>query len=257
MRPLLAAVVLSAVPAVAAGQASDAAPGSARTPTVTGTLPRIGLPLPPIGLPLPSIGLPPTTDDSPSAPSANRSRRPNPERHGFSRKRSHRPEPTLVFVPVYSVHLAPTVEPAAARTVPDVAAEIPPPPSATGRLRIDLRPGQGWQVYVDGYYLGTSDDVGGELELEPGPHRIEIRATGYDSLAFDVMIAPNRTVTYEGELTRVGSDSTRQPEPESEVPVRTPSPYYVIPGCYIGNLPPHEAGLPPTCDPARAVVVKP
>jgi hypothetical protein len=29
--------------------------------------------------------------------------------------------------------------------------------------------------------------------------------------------------------------------------------FYLVPGCYMGNVPPEEANLPATCDLARAV----
>jgi hypothetical protein len=33
--------------------------------------------------------------------------------------------------------------------------------------------------------------------------------------------------------------------------------YYIIRGCYLGNVPPKDAGLPPGCDPDRAIAVTP
>ena len=38
------------------------------------------------------------------------------------------------------------------------------------------------------------------LDLEPGPHRIEIRADGFEPVAFDVNVEPGRTITYRTEL---------------------------------------------------------
>ncbi len=51
--------------------------------------------------------------------------------------------------------------------------------------------------------MGTVDDFDGtfqKMELEVGPHRVEVRAIGYQSITFDVRIEPNDTVTYRGEL---------------------------------------------------------
>ena len=32
--------------------------------------------------------------------------------------------------------------------------------------------------------------------------------------------------------------------------------FYVIPGCYMGNVPPEDTGLPEGCDPRRAITIK-
>lgn len=74
-----------------------------------------------------------------------------------------------------------------------------------GALRLKVKPRDA-SVLVDGYFAGTVDDFDGvfqRLHIEPGPHRIEISADGYDTLSFEVRILPDRTVTYRGELTRV------------------------------------------------------
>jgi len=74
-----------------------------------------------------------------------------------------------------------------------------------GRLRLKIKPRDA-EVYVDGYYVGVVDDFDGifqRLHLEAGPHRIEIRAMGFETLNFDVMIAVDRTTTYEAELKRI------------------------------------------------------
>jgi hypothetical protein len=59
------------------------------------------------------------------------------------------------------------------------------------------------EVYVDGYFAGIVDEFDGfwqRLHVEPGPHRIEVRADGYEPLSFEVRILPDRTITYSGEL---------------------------------------------------------
>lgn len=69
-------------------------------------------------------------------------------------------------------------------------------------LRIKVKPRDA-SVYADGYYVGRVDDFDGmfqRLHIESGPHRIEIRADGYDTLEFEVRLLPDRTLTYEGEL---------------------------------------------------------
>ena len=74
-----------------------------------------------------------------------------------------------------------------------------------GQLRLKVKPENG-QVYVDGYYVGDVDSFDGMLQrlaIEAGAHRVEIRAAGYETVTFDVMIAPGETVTYKGEMKRV------------------------------------------------------
>ena len=74
---------------------------------------------------------------------------------------------------------------------------------ATGGIRLEVEPKTG-QVFVDGDYVGVVEDFNGRfdhLDLVPGPHRVEIRSTGYLPLAFDVLIQPHRTITYRGALT--------------------------------------------------------
>lgn len=58
------------------------------------------------------------------------------------------------------------------------------------------------QVFVDGYYVGIADDFDGvaqQLNLEVGPHQIEIRVQGREPVAFDVNVTPGHTVTYHAE----------------------------------------------------------
>ena len=74
-----------------------------------------------------------------------------------------------------------------------------------GRLRLKVKP-RSAEVFVDGYYSGQVDEFDGvfqRLRLEPGPHRIEIREQGYETLAFDVRITPDQTVTYTGALQQI------------------------------------------------------
>jgi PEGA domain len=42
-----------------------------------------------------------------------------------------------------------------------------------------------------------------DLKIDAGPHRVEIRLDGYETLTFDVRIDPDRTTTYAGELKKV------------------------------------------------------
>lgn len=71
-----------------------------------------------------------------------------------------------------------------------------------GGVRIDI-PQRDAEVYVDGYYAGGVDDFDGtfqQLNLEPGPHRIEVRSPGFTPISFEVSIEPGRTITYRSAL---------------------------------------------------------
>jgi hypothetical protein len=75
-------------------------------------------------------------------------------------------------------------------------------PAYPARLRILDAPPDA-EVYVDGYYVGIVDDFDGvsqHLELDPGPHRIEIRAPGFEPIAFEVAAAQGRTITYRAQM---------------------------------------------------------
>ena len=59
------------------------------------------------------------------------------------------------------------------------------------------------EVFADGYYVGIVDDFDGvfqHLNLEAGPHRIEIRAPGLPPIAFDVRVEPGETITYRAAI---------------------------------------------------------
>lgn len=74
-----------------------------------------------------------------------------------------------------------------------------------GSLRLKVKPAHG-QVYVDGYYVGEVDSFDGifqKLQVEAGAHRVEIRAPGFETVQFEVMVVPGETVTYKGELKRI------------------------------------------------------
>ena len=77
----------------------------------------------------------------------------------------------------------------------------PIPGHLYGGLRITGAPRDA-QVFADGYYVGIVDDFDGifqHLNLEAGPHHIEINEPGLQPVAFDVNIAPGRTVTFRAD----------------------------------------------------------
>jgi hypothetical protein len=78
----------------------------------------------------------------------------------------------------------------------------PLPGRIYGGLRITDAPREA-QVFADGYYLGIVDDFDGMFQhanLEAGTHRIEIQAPGFESVAFDVMVQPGRTITFRADM---------------------------------------------------------
>ena len=70
--------------------------------------------------------------------------------------------------------------------------------AATGAVRLDI-PQKDAAVYLDGFYVGTVgdvDDAPEPLRLPPGPHHLELRAPGFQTLIFDVNIQSGKTITY-------------------------------------------------------------
>jgi hypothetical protein len=122
--------------------------------------------------------------------------------------------------------------------------------AAKGYLQMDVQPPTA-QVYVDGTFMGSVDDfrklIPGRA-LDAGPHRIEVRAPGYETLTFDVMIFANETITYRNTLTAV-PDAERTPAPR--VVAGVPKTFYVIPRCYAGDKPPRSGALRPGCNVAN------
>ena len=59
------------------------------------------------------------------------------------------------------------------------------------------------QVFADGYYVGIVNDFDGvfqHLNLEAGPHQIEVREPGLEPIAFDVMVQAGRTITFRADV---------------------------------------------------------
>ena len=126
------------------------------------------------------------------------------------------------------------------------------------------------QVFVDGEYVGTPADLDGQIELAPGTRRIEIRARGFEPLVFDARIVAGRIITYRETLNRAGgAGKAREPggaagkEPPatgSTSPTSPTSPkstFYLIPGCYLGNVHPDQVKLPANCDFSKMITHTP
>jgi hypothetical protein len=139
---------------------------------------------------------------------------------------------------------------------PHAAPEPPiiarPPLPMSGSLRFESIPLSA-QVFVDGAYAGLVEDFGPDghaNSLAQGLHRIELRAEGFEPLAFDVNILPHRVVHYSGTMQRTAT-------PEKIVRVSaTPKTLYVIPKCYAGDKPP-TGSLPPGCSVTNMRVHRP
>jgi hypothetical protein len=244
MRLPLSLLVVLGVPAVAFAQTTATHRGAAPAlppiglplPSITAPLAPIGVPLAPLG-PVSSLDKPFPTDHRPGRESGNHSRFPS-HQHGRSKASVVYVVPTYGW---YEYALAPVAPPdATAYVSPEPVTEIP----ASGTLRLELSGAGGEsQIYVDDYFVGTLDDVNGELRLTTGPHRIEVRTTGPEPLAFDVLIVADRPITYRATLP-----------PALVAPPETPATtFYLIPGCYIGNVPPTEVKLPANCDTSRLI----
>jgi hypothetical protein len=78
----------------------------------------------------------------------------------------------------------------------------PSPGVSYGGVRITDAPRDA-QVFADGNYAGIVDDFDGwlqHLNLEPGPHRIEIHTPGAGAVSFDVVVQPGRTITLRADV---------------------------------------------------------
>lgn len=72
------------------------------------------------------------------------------------------------------------------------------PGAAYGGVRIQGAPPDA-QVFADGYYIGIVDDFDGafqHMNLEAGPHQIEIRIGNEPPVAFNVNVLPGQTITF-------------------------------------------------------------
>ena len=61
-----------------------------------------------------------------------------------------------------------------------------------GNLKLKVKP-RNAKVYVDGYFVGLVDEFDGsfqKLALNSGRHKVEVRAEGFETAEFDVLITP-------------------------------------------------------------------
>ena len=286
MRGICLVLALFGVPVIAAAQPPvRAGAGAAASPAVASARPGrpvgqpssmgpIGLPLPAIGLPLPPIGLSPQLRND-QRWNGNQQRGGNyrggnqrdgkwkdgqgshnpywPPRSGLGYVYVAPPYPYYNPYPYYPYYGTQTTE-VVATTVPGVITVVPEP--ASGRLLLEVEPADVLQVFVDGEYVGTQADLGSALDLRPGPRRIEFRAPGYRTLAIDAQIVSQRTIVYRATLDRIAPTRVVPPPAAPAAPPAPVTPFtpsgnrimYVIPGCYMGNVPPQDLKLPAGCD---------
>jgi hypothetical protein len=103
------------------------------------------------------------------------------------------------------------------------------------------------QVFVDGYYVGLAEEFGlhgRPMDITAGTHSIELRAPGYETLTFSVMIAPNDILRYRGDMQPLATKPAAPAVVQSSVAAKR---FYVIPNCYAGDKPP-SGTLPKGCD---------
>ena len=120
--------------------------------------------------------------------------------------------------------------------------------AARGSLVLEAVPPAA-QIFVDGHY-GIAKEFGAEgavISLDAGAHRIEVRAPGYETVTFNVMIEPNALVRYRGGMQAVAANLAAAPAPAKPAPAKS---FYVIPNCYAGDKPP-TGTLPKGCDPKK------
>jgi hypothetical protein len=141
---------------------------------------------------------------------------------------------------------------------------------ARGYLRLDIEPRTA-QVYIDGFFVGSGEDVSTAVALAPGIYRVEVRADGFETAAFDVRVRANATVRLRSRLVRLAAGFTIRLKPDSTIVEASPdvttirlkpdstiaeaSPtvaagvrtLYVISRCYAGDRMPLASQLPAGC----------
>ena len=175
MRKYFAASILVAWPAIAAAQ----------LPPIGAPLPTSGAPLPTIGFPLPSISAPPPPSTTPPPPPVDTGR----PRH-----------PHFVYLVPYFDYWEYRYPGTALATTSSAAPREEKEEPRTGTLRLDVKPEDTVQVFVDGYFVGTPADLRNQLELDLGTYTIELSAPGYQSEIFRVKIDGTRPIAYSGTL---------------------------------------------------------
>jgi len=205
--------------------------------------------LPTIGLPLPRIGIPAVDESKHSVTT------PPPAVDRTPRTDLPIAVSGVNYLPPY-FYMAPWYfQPEAAVTRSEAPAGRSSAPSSTepktGTLSLELQPAASAQVFVDSFYLGTTDVEGTLYHLDAGPHHVQLKPNGYEVVDFDVKIVAQQSITYRDSLKPSRRPQDGAPAAASAAP---PTTLYVIPGCYAGNQPPDGLVLPEGCDSSRVIV---
>ena len=188
----------------------------------------------------------------------DREHRRSGQRDRDDRTRYRRPHSgsNVVFIP-YAAPVVVERKVVVEREVVNEATPVIVEQPSLARLILDIHPPTA-QVFADGYYIGIPEDFrfeDGGAVLEPGPHRIDILARDYEPVTFDVNLTRGQSATFRHILRPILP--APKPAPSAVPPAeKKPMTFYLIPGCYMGNVPPRDANLPATCDITRAVSVQ-
>src|SRR4029450_5598845 len=85
---------------------------------------------------------------------------------------------------------------------PQPGSVVAQPGTASGSVSFEITPSTA-EVYIDGKYVGRVSDLGPTtqpLALTPGRHRVEIRATGYQTLTIDADVVAGQVIPYRGTM---------------------------------------------------------
>src|ERR1051326_5594715 len=74
-------------------------------------------------------------------------------------------------------------------------AAAPPAPDEAATIVLQVQPTSA-QVFVDGEFVGTVDDLQSAVTVAPGVHRVAFRAPGFDPIVVDIRVAPGGRITY-------------------------------------------------------------
>ena len=178
-----------------------------------------------------------------------------PRDSGRSRFRPHVPVSPYSLIPV--PYFLPGDSPIARVARTGYSAQVDHSAVEAGYLVLRMEPRTA-QVFIDDFFVGSADDAGSSpYLLEPGPHRIELRAPGFEAVAFDVRIRPNETITYTRRLEGLASPAPTAKPVVATPPAATPKVLYVIPRCYAGDRRPVASELAAHCSIADLRVIAP
>jgi hypothetical protein len=107
--------------------------------------------------------------------------------------------------------------------------------AVAGSVRLDVSPNDA-DVYVDGFFAGIVRDFNGafrHLTTTAGPHAIEFRKTGLETLSVEIYVQPDHTITYR---TTMQPAQPGLPSEETEPGLDPPSASGAVPPGPPGDL---------------------